>query len=367
MAKNIVICCDGTGNKFCNNNTNVIKLYSALDLSDPSRQIAYYHGGLGTVAARGAITHIGQWWTKVIGLAFGYGLTSDIGDIYAFLMDNYEAGDRVYLFGFSRGAYTVRAVSGMLQMFGLLRGGDYNLIQYATGMLKQKRQDDEAFQIAGEFKATFARECPSYFVGVWDTVSSVGWIYDPVFIPYTARNPGMRIGRQAVSIDERRCMFRQNLWDPLDGQDIKQAWFSGVHSDIGGGYAEQESGLAKIALEWMMVEARAAGLAINPVAADRVLGITGGMTKPDPAGPIHNSLKGSWLALEVFPHRHYDWDTKRWTWKIPLGVRRTIRRGAIHETVRLRMQAGIGYNPPNLPQNAPSEPWVRWTSAAAAP
>ena len=127
-------------------------------------------------------------------------------------MDNYEEGDRVYLFGFSRGAYTVRALSGMLHMLGLIRKGDDNLIAYAADMLKRPDQ----MKIARAFKKTFSRECKVHFIGVWDTVSSVGWIWDPVHIPYTYRNPGLAIGRHAIAIDERRCYFRQNLWGNRD-------------------------------------------------------------------------------------------------------------------------------------------------------
>ena len=151
-SENIVICCDGTGNKFCDRNTNVVKLYSVLDLSDPTSQVAYYHGGLGTLGAPAAITRLLKLWTKTKGLAFGYGLTRDIGDAYNFLMDNYEEGDRVYLFGFSRGAYTVRALSGMLHMLGLIRKGDDNLIAYASDMLKRPDQ----MKIARAFKKTFS-------------------------------------------------------------------------------------------------------------------------------------------------------------------------------------------------------------------
>src|SRR2546427_5693195 len=224
MAKNIVICADGTGNKFCNKNTNVVKLYSALDLSDPTRQIAYYHGGLGTMGAPGALSQWSKRWTKTRGLAFGYGLTDAIGHSYSFLMDTFEEGDRIYLFGFSRGAYTVRALSGMLHMFGLIRPRDYNLVDYATEMLKTK-QDAGTFGVAADFKQTFSRDCRPHFTGVWDTVSSVGWIWDPVHVPYTAKNPDLCIGRHAVAIDERRCFFRQNLWGVgLPNQDIKQVW-----------------------------------------------------------------------------------------------------------------------------------------------
>lgn len=114
------------------------------------------------------------------------------------------------------------------------------------------------------------RECKPWFVGVFDTVSSVGWIENPVRLPYTADNPDIEYGRHAIAIDERRAFFRTNLWrrrgnPPASGpRDLKQVWFPGVHSDVGGGYPESESGFSKIALKWMVDEAVAAGLAARP-------------------------------------------------------------------------------------------------------
>src|SRR6266404_314982 len=99
----------------------------------------------------------------------------------------------------------------MLRMFGLLHPGNDFQFPYAARMLKRKLGRED-FAVAEDFKATFSRTCKPYFVGVWDTVSSVGWIYDPVTLPYTTTNPDIQIGRHAVSIDERRCMFRQNMW-----------------------------------------------------------------------------------------------------------------------------------------------------------
>lgn len=122
MAKNIIICIDGTGNEFGDRNSNVIKLYSTLVLDD-DQQIAYYHPGLGTMGAPGALTKLVKWWTKLIGLAFGYGLSGALQDCYTFLMENYIDGDSVYIFGFSRGAYCARALAAMLYMYGLLRSG----------------------------------------------------------------------------------------------------------------------------------------------------------------------------------------------------------------------------------------------------
>src|SRR5260370_938672 len=365
MPKTIVVCCDGTGNKFCDQNTNVVKLYSVLDVDDPTRQVAYYHAGLGTIGAPNALSRLAQFWTKTKGLAFGYGLTRDVSDAYAWLMETFQPGDSVYLFGFSRGAYTVRALSGMLRMFGLLRTGDYNLIAYAADMLKRK-QDKSSFEVAAGFKATFSRECKTYFIGVWDTVSSVGWVWDPLHIPYTAKNPDLSIGRHAVSIDERRCFFRQNMWSaPLPGQDLKQVWFAGVHSDVGGGYPEADAGLSKIALEWMLREAHAAGLAVKNAKVQEILGQPAGKWVPPNAGAmLHNSMKdGGWFLLECLPHIYKDMSCVpyRTKVKLPLGRRRTIPKDAvIHDSVFQRMKLGVGYNPPNLPPNPGTEPWVPW-------
>lgn len=102
MPKNIVICCDGTGNEFGEQNSNVVKLYKML-ICNPD-QVAYYHPGVGTMGARNALTRIGKWWTRIIGLAFGYGISDNVADAYQFLMSTFEAGDRLYIFGFSRGA-----------------------------------------------------------------------------------------------------------------------------------------------------------------------------------------------------------------------------------------------------------------------
>jgi uncharacterized protein (DUF2235 family) len=119
MSKNIVICCDGTGNEFGDSKSNVVKLYQML-VNDDS-QAAYYHPGVGTMGARAAFTGISRWWTRVIGLAFGYGISDNIADAYQFPMRTFQGGDTVYMFGFSRGAYTVRALCGMLHIIGLLR------------------------------------------------------------------------------------------------------------------------------------------------------------------------------------------------------------------------------------------------------
>jgi uncharacterized protein (DUF2235 family) len=251
MPKKIVICCDGTGNQFGKQNSNVVKLYKMLVCN--AEQIAYYHPGVGTVGARNALTQFARWWTQVIGLAFGYGISDNVADAYQFLMRTFQPGDELYLFGFSRGAYTARSLCGMLHCLGLLTNGNEALIPYAIRLIKGRPID---FAVAADFKKTFSLECKPHFVGLWDTISSVGWVYNAVHFPYTtaASNADFRLVRHAVSIDERRAFFRQNLFgQPHDAQqDVQEVWFAGVHSDVGGSYPESESQLSQIALRWMV-------------------------------------------------------------------------------------------------------------------
>jgi uncharacterized protein (DUF2235 family) len=368
MAKNIVICCDGTGNEFGDHNSNVVKLYSTL-IIDGRRQVGYYHPGVGTMGAPGAHNKISETWSVVMGLAFGAGLLANVGDAYRYLMNVYEDGDRVYLFGFSRGAYTVRALAGVIHMFGLLCPGNNGLIPYIIRLYAKRTRNaagmKNTFEVADGFKFTFCRDCSLHFVGVWDTVSSVGWIWDPLKLPYTGQNPEIVNGRHAVSIDERRCYFRNNLWgDQLPGQSIKQVWFAGVHSDVGGSYAPAESGLSQIALEWMLCEAVPLGLLVEPGKADQLLARVPLTTipppppvPPNPAQKIHNSLTGAWWILEFLPHSYYDPVAKKKKWRIPLGARRLIAEGSVlHETVKEKLKIDPDYKPSNLPQSSSVEP-----------
>lgn len=337
MSKNIVICCDGTGDAFSrDDNSNVVKLYSALVINEA--QVGYYHPGVGTMAARTARSWIDKRWSVLKGFAFGAGLLENVSDAYRYLMDTYADGDKVFLFGFSRGAYTARALASVLHMYGLLCPGNHGLIPYIVRMFASKSRKaagkTDIWDVAENFKATFSRDCPIHFEGLWDTVSSVGWIASPMVLPFSARNPSMAIGRHAVSIHERRCYFRQNLWGAAFlGQSIKQVWFTGVHGDIGGGYPECESGLAKVTLEWMLHEAAAAGLHIDNNKAAVVLGKAPRphswmpeYVSPDGNAPKHESLTGPWWILEFLPHRYVDYRSGHPVvrWRIPLGARRHI-------------------------------------------
>jgi uncharacterized protein (DUF2235 family) len=357
MARNIVLCCDGTANQFSESNTNVVKLYSTLE-HDSSRQLTYYHPGLGTMEPAGALTTFSRKVTRLLGMAIGYGLANDIRDAYVFLMQNFEKDDNVFLFGFSRGAYTVRAVGSLLNMYGLILRGNEPLVPYAIRLMtgisranenvpKEREAKSSYFELARDFKATMSRaDCKPWFVGIWDTVNSIGWIDNPLKLPYVTNNADIQIGRHAVAIDERRAFFRTHLWIPPDDpsaahgpKDVKQVWFPGTHSDVGGGYAESESGLSKIALEWMLAEATAKGLLVNEARRSEILGKGSGATymPPDPNAKLHESLTGPWNLAEFIPKKHYDWKSKKERRRMNLYRRRTIPPGSlVHESAYLR-------------------------------
>lgn len=352
MPKNIVVCCDGTANEFTRNHTNVPKLFLTL-VKDPAVQVTYYHPGVGTMAPPGFLTKAGARLAEIAGLAFGYGLSNDIRDAYIFIANHYEPDDRLFLFGFSRGAYTVRAVTGLLHMYGLIPRGNEPLVPYVVRMMwkihslqKRGRADTphpsirEYFRLAREFKATYSRVCKPHFVGVWDTVSSVGWFANPLSLPYTANNPDIAIARHAVSIDECRAFFRTNLWHPAQEtrsgpKDLLQVWFPGVHCDVGGGYPEPESGLSKLALKWMIEEAKAAGLLVEEDKVELVLGRQGrGFVPPDPDGKLHESLTRAWYLAEYVPKPYWNGRT---TWRANHFQRRAVpERPIVHDAAWLR-------------------------------
>ncbi len=352
MSKNIVVCCDGTGNQYGDHNTNVVDLYAVLK-RNASDQVAFYDPGVGTFSVHPALTSIARAFMRMLGLAFGLGITKNILDAYRYIMQTYEEGDRIFIFGFSRGAYTARAVAAMIHKCGLLHRANENLLPYASQMFRRERNP----KIYKGFKVTFCRPSKVHFLGLWDTVTSVGWVWDPVTLPYTTNNPDVAVIRHAVSIDERRTFFRQNLWGPPEGdQSVKQVWFAGVHSDVGGSYPQVQSGLSKLALEWMIVEAQNSGLRMN---TGKVREVLSRPATPDPEGMIHKSLKGLWWVAEVWPktYKHKDSNGKWKTWvRLNLARRRHIpEKSWLYEAVMTRNEQ-IGYKPPNLPHKYHVEP-----------
>ncbi len=355
MPRNLVLCLDGTSNKFSNTNTNVVKLYTML-ARVPDQQLSYYQPGIGTMTPAAFWGRVRKWIVKQIDLATAWFLSDHVTDAYRFLMRYYQEGDRIYIFGFSRGAYTARALAGMLHKVGLLTQGNDALIDFAWDQFKN--QDDPA--LAGKFKDTFSRPVRVDFLGLWDTVSSVGWAWDPKHLPYTQNNPSVEIVRHLVALDERRAYFVQNLWGTVP-TDVEQLWFPGVHCDVGGGYPEAASGLSALALQWMTDKAIAADLLIDPAVRAIVLpqqNSPDGYAAPYVAGPPNYSLTGLWWIPEFIPKPYRDpKDNFAKRWMIHAGRPRYVAKNAkIHPAVYERMKLVPGYNPPNLPGPPPPGP-----------
>jgi uncharacterized protein (DUF2235 family) len=346
--KKLVLCFDGTSNRYCSDNTNVVKLLALLD-KRALDQLVYYQPGIGTFAPPGTYGRLKHWVLTRIDLAFATLLKYHVQDGYQFLMRYYEEGDEIYIFGFSRGAYTARVLAGMLYKVGLLAQGNEEMVQFAWQMYVKR---DAA--ISRGFRNTFGRRVSVAFMGLWDTVSSVRWALRPVSLPHTRDNPIVATLRHAVSLDERRAYFRSNLWidPPRVGQDALQVWFPGVHCDVGGGYVERDSGLAKIALKWM-VDQIGGRLASHPAAIEQMLppASNARFSAPSATSVLHRSLHGLWWIVEYIPKQvHLSAQDPKQHWILPLGRARDVPSGSvIHSSVRERIRAGIGYAPKNLP------------------
>ncbi len=373
MPRNLIVCCDGTNNEFGKVNTNVVRLIQVID-RDQSRQRVYYDPGVGTLPEPGFVTSIGKKISDIMGLAFGAGLIWKVQEAYSYLMDIWEPGDRVFLFGFSRGAYSVRVLAGVLHACGLLPRGNPNMVPYLMRLYASVRDERKALagktgpwqELCTNFRQTFSRSVtpgdnersfPVHFLGVWDTVSSVGWVWNPDKFPYTAANPSVQIARHAISIDERRWFFRQNsIKQATPQQDLKEYWFAGVHCDVGGGYPEIYStrdpstyaGIWRNSFQWMVQEAVAHGLLLDQARYKEVI-------SRDPACDSpwlekqHESLTAQWWPAEFVLKRVWDSQLKELCWRWGRGRHRTIPLGSlIHETALMRIKADSAYDPPNL-------------------
>ena len=262
--KRIVICADGTWNDPEDEHpTNVMQIARAIRPEDANgvQQVVFYDWG------------VGSYHRRLLGGMIGLGLAKNIQDCYRFIVHNYDAGDEIFLFGFSRGAYTVRSLAGLLNKCGILPRAEAEKIPSAYRFYKKRRvmpNSDEAE--AWRTKRGVACRGEVHFVGVWDTVGALG-IPESVRAftnrrdPFFDSQPGsrVRVARHAVAIDEKRKDFSPTLWEERPEVDVKQVWFAGVHSDIGGGREPKgESLLSDLALAWMAMEAECRGLALEP-------------------------------------------------------------------------------------------------------
>jgi uncharacterized protein (DUF2235 family) len=313
--------------------TNVARIFDLAEKSDA--QLVYYDPGVGTMGARGAVTQVGQSLTRFAGLVAGFGIKDNIEEAYTWLSRQYEPGDQIFVFGFSRGAYTARALTGMLRTVGLLRPGTENLVPYAVKLYAQsgnppdrttKAAEEKFWAVRRDFRKQFGQpEFPDpfdtsrhqvRFLGVWDTVKSVGWLNLKARIemarwPFTRKITNVETARHALALDERRRPFEEYRFDKTAvaeaGGRYQEVWFAGVHSDVGGQFPDDHK-LSDIALAWMAKEADAAGVAIDKRRYKSVLksGFEDELPADYALGRIHSNgnvwrLAGGWRPRPVLP------------------------------------------------------------------
>ena len=303
MAKNIVVLCDGTNNSLVEPITNIGHLSKIADVGNPDGQLPYYDAGVGVQADPRMRTRITSKVSQWFGSAFGAGLVANVHQAYRFLAENHQDGDRVFMFGFSRGAYTVRVLAGLLENCGLLRREFETNSEKVVKAFQDLYKTETGRLQCEQMRTEWSRPCPVHFMGVFDTVSSLGWAWSPETFPNTAFMPQVKILRHAMAVDERRAKFRTNRVQLIKGYDTKQIWFAGVHSDVGGGYQAPHHKLSRVPLRWMLGEAAAAGMQVN-AGIEQGLDLDSTYLQDEQAGQ-NESLSGAWHALEYMslPHR----------------------------------------------------------------
>lgn len=340
--KRLVVCCDGTWNRADQENdgrpcpTNVIKIAYRLCKRDPKgvEQLVYYDQGVGT----------GVFEDRVLGGATGAGLEENIHDAYIFLLANYEEGDEIYLIGFSRGAFTARSIGGMIRKCGIVKRECVEQYLRAIPLYHDANiGPDHKDAVSFRQQYSIVDPVPIKMVAVWDTVGALG-------IPLrglraankeqfqfhdTQLSGTVKWAFHAMAIDEHRTPFEPTLWDakPKEGQTVEQVWFAGVHSDVGGGYAEEVrdshdgTDLSDIALDWMINRATKAGLAFE----DAVIKTHD--LHPNAAGKIHDSMNTFYRLSGVLQR--------------PIAPD-TDATQSIHPSVIERWNKVPGYRPKNL-------------------
>ncbi|CUR58670.1 conserved hypothetical protein [metagenome] len=269
--KRLVVCCDGTWNKPDNQTiTNVEKIARSVQsdarATGGTAQFVYYASGVGAGSYAA---------DRILGGAFGFGLFHNVIACYRFLAQNYEPGDEIFIVGFSRGAYTARSVAGMVGRVGLLTKQSLveERLPAAVALYQRTELPQGAFgETVEEFRRDHCHPAPVHFLGVFDTVGALGV---PGFMRLAPRFHDVQLSdqvlraRHALAIDETRLKFAPSFWEtpedppglPTDDVRVKQVWFEGAHSDVGGGYPE--TGLSDTSLLWMAREAHDAGLVFD--------------------------------------------------------------------------------------------------------
>ena len=375
MTKNIVLLSDGTGNSSAKaQKTNVWRLFQAIDQSSGD-QIALYDDGVGTSTNK---------YLAAFGGAFGWGLKRNVINLYKFVCRNYELGDAIYGFGFSRGAFTIRVLIGLIESEGLvIFRSEEELSRNATtayrhyraarfpskspivlglrwlrdvllrfkDWLKRYRTYNE---MAQEIERSGRKGIRIKFLGLWDTVEAYGipivelkrgidWVLWPMMFGNLKLSSLVDRACHALSLDDERRTFHPLLWDEaaeaemverkeVSNGRITQVWFAGAHSNVGGGYPEDQ--LSLVSLEWIMCEAMASGLRLDPAAVKRI----------SAAKSYHGRLNDSRAGLSAY----YRYSPRQ----VPIPVYQGIEiRPIIHGSVVLRMANGSDrYAPISLPR-----------------
>ncbi|MFI5384881.1 MAG: phospholipase effector Tle1 domain-containing protein [Fimbriimonadales bacterium] len=290
--KNIVLCFDGTGDWAAKDTTNVMRIHQRLDKDS---QLVYYSGGIGTLGSPLALSPTRRMFLKLLDLAVATSLRDHALDAYTFLVENHNPGDRIYLFGFSRGAFTARLLASLIHNFGLLESRNENLTPYLWQTISEFSSIGEFKSDAAKIKRDFARpeDIGIEFIGLFDTVSSVGVFERFKVFPYTDKNDSVKHLRHAVSIDEQRNCFPDMLLIP-DGNDVGEVWFPGVHRDIGGGGSDH-LGYPNETLNWMVGEANKHGLNID--------------CTPEPSGDaaVHIPFFDPYALVGLYPMKMFDY------------------------------------------------------------
>lgn len=306
--RNLIVCCDGTWNTQDDKQggipcpTNVVRLYNALADKNAQgvEQQKYYHPGVGTD---------GGWWEKLVGGGMGLGLDGNIMSAYRWLGSHYQPGDRIFLFGFSRGAFTVRSLGGMISTCGLLKLTGLPA-QDVWSRVETAYKDGYRNHGVGPWAGDWAfhqdepgGKVPVYFLGVWDTVGALGVPNDlsilnlldnpkRYFFHDTELSSIVLNARHAVALDEQRASFAPTLWSKIeDRPSVKQVWFPGAHCNVGGGYVEK--GLSDGALKWMMDEAGQLGIGFHSGMVAQVA--------PNPRDVAHDSASGVFKLFRTQP------------------------------------------------------------------
>ena len=339
MKKRIVVCADGTWNRPEKNlkedvPTNVIRLARAVSpvVDDETSQQVLYDWGLGS--------YHDEWRAGIT----GSGIHKNIMDGYRYIVQNYSPDDELFLFGFSRGAYTVRSLCGLINNCGILKRPDAHLIQ--TAFDHYKRQEDDYAPEGTEsvaFRKRYAHPSKEVqFLGVFDTVGALGipfswldWLNPEDEFYDTKAGPNVRVARHALAIDEHRYDFQATILESRGNLDLKQVWFIGAHSDVGGSYKSDEDGtlLSDIALGWMMGEAEQAGLTF-----EKHLGKS---LNPNPTATLHDSSSLKFRSWKDIWH------------PIDHGKDKVL----IHESVKKRWAQDPRYQPKNLDEYVKKNGW----------